>query len=151
MTEAILYDGVRKSDLSVDHVPDFSKRLDYNGLYAFCTRLDEVSSPHFIGRVKVEVGPEALKRIVVYTIDIQDSQTEEIRTCKYVVDLSSFGLENEDPELIYLRNERAAMINLREEWGMAYYSSSFSDQMRELKFKNCEERFRREVYRLAQP
>lgn len=128
MTEAVLY------------VPDFSGRLDYDKLNSFCMRLDEVLSPHFIGRQRAKGGQEALKRVVVYTRGIQGM---------YVVDLTSFGSENEDPEVIYLRNERGSMHKLRRQWGMAY--NILLDKITEMRFKNCEDRFNMEADRLVQP
>lgn len=136
MTEAVL------------HVPDFSGRLNYDTLNSFCMRLDEVLSPHFVERLRAKEGQEVLGRIVVYTRGIQDISTKE-RKGMYVVNLTSFESKNEGPEVIYLRNVREAMYELRRQWGMAY--NILSDKITEMRLRNCEERFNMEADRLVQP
>ncbi len=150
MTETITRDGVRLPDLSVRPIPDFTGRWSIDDLYIFCFMLDVVLSDNNQNRIRIQEGEEGLKNVPVYSIDIQDPKTGEIRKGRYTVDLTSLRQEEEGPEVIYLKNERLAMYRLRDEWCEAMYNLSLGSEAKEKRIKNCGERFRRELFRLPQ-
>lgn len=148
MTETVL-EGVRVPNLYSDYIPDLSGTLGLNDLYVICDRLDRVLSSYFVSRLKEERGEEGLRAVMVFTRNIQNPKTGRDEKRGYIVDLTSFGSENEDPDVIYSRNVRDAMYKLREYWVEARYLQDDADS-RVRRIANYLERINLEMDRLVQ-
>lgn len=120
-------------------IPDFSGRLRFDELYKVLDRFERVLS-----------GDQAfLGRVVVFTRQVQNPQTGQPETGEFTVDLTSLGSEEEDTDVVYCRNVQEAMRKLQSDWLRARYGAS-GDGLSRNGLINCEERFNREMNRLAQ-
>lgn len=120
MTEVIIADGVRASDLELDYVPDFSGSLDVFRLEDICRRLIWVLSDHFHLRMRAEKGEEALSHVVVFTTDIRNPENGQPEKWAYKIDFTNLGLNNQPIEVIRAKNSLKSLECLRQEFRANY-------------------------------